>query len=57
MRKGAAMRCQSVDNDLQCRFDATRRFFVSRSVGRPGPTVRWRSMPVWDRRLYSWRNG
>jgi hypothetical protein len=28
MRKGAAMRCQHVDDDLQCRMDATRRVIV-----------------------------
>jgi hypothetical protein len=29
MRKGAAMQCQRVDNDLRCRFDATRRLVIA----------------------------
>jgi hypothetical protein len=28
MRKGAAMRCQHVDDDIQCRIDATRRVLI-----------------------------
>jgi hypothetical protein len=34
MRNGAAMRCQHVDggSNIQCRFDATRRFFVTVAV-------------------------